>query len=123
VGTQIYRWNGASWDFVAPRAKLFAAADFQGKVGFHYGGPTWESNSGSVVIGSRVTGCSPTPTAIPWLLLRAVSTSGPGIFSNVTFIQRVNTVGGLAPTTPGESIDAVVEVPYTTEYYFYRAEN
>jgi len=124
-GVQIYRWTGASWALVAPRADLFADANYQGQVGKHYGGPTWESNSGSKVIGMRVpgTGCAPVATAIPWLLLKAISNSGPGIFHNVTYIQRVNTVGGLAPATPGTLIDEVVEVPYTAEYYFYRAED
>jgi Protein of unknown function (DUF3455) len=123
LGVQVYRWNGTSWAFVEPVARLFADANFHGEVGFHYAGPTWESNSGSKVVAARVAGCSPDPTAIPWLLLRAVSTDGPGIFSDVTFVHRVNTKGGLAPTVPGSSIGAVVEVPYTTEYYFYRAQD
>jgi hypothetical protein len=66
---------------------------------------------------------SPDPTAIDWLLLRAVETSGPGVFSPVTYIQRVNTTGGKAPTTPGSFIGEVVDVPYTAEYYFYRSED
>lgn len=122
-GVQIYRWNGASWVLVAPMAMLFADSNYQGQVGIHYAGPTWESNSGSKVMAARVDGCSPDPAAIPWLLLRTTSTNGPGIFSAVTYIQRVNTSGGLAPTAPGSSIDAAVEVPYTAEYYFYRAED
>jgi hypothetical protein len=122
-GVQIYRWDGDSWEFVAPVADLFADAGYHGKVGTHYAGPTWESNSGGKVIGRRLEGCLPDTTAIPWLLLKAVSTSSPGIFKKVTHIQRVNTVGGLAPTTPGTAVDQVAEVPYTTEYYFYRAEN
>ena len=124
-GVQIYRWTGTSWAFVAPSADLFADANYEGLVGKHYGGPTWESNSGSKVIGLRVpgTGCVPDATAIAWLKLKAISNSGPGIFENVTYIQRVNTVGGVAPATPGTSMDEIVEVPYTTEYYFYRAED
>jgi hypothetical protein len=94
-----------------------------GQVGTHYVGPTWESNSGSKVVGVRVAGCTPDPTAIPWLLLRAVTSEGPGILHRVTFIQRVNTVGGLAPTAPGSEIGEQVEVPYTAEYFFYRAAN
>ena len=46
LGVQIYRWNGASWDFVAPAARLFADAEYHAEVGTHYAGPTWESNSG-----------------------------------------------------------------------------
>jgi len=68
------------------------------------------------VIASRLEGCTPDPTAIPWLLLQTVSTEGPGIFDRVTY-----TSGGLAPTAPGPSIGAEVEVPYAAEYYFYRA--
>ena len=119
LGVQIYKWNGASWDFVAPSATLYADANYQGKVGTHYAGPTWESNSGSNVVARRLTGCSPDSTAIDWLRLQAVSTDGPGIFSHVTYIQRVNTVGGNAPTTPGAAVGDVARVPYTAEYFFY----
>ena len=123
LGVQVYKWNGTSWVFVGPVATLFANARYQGEVGKHYAGPTWESNSGSKVVAARVpgTGCTPDSSAIPWLKLQMVTTEGAGIFSSVTFIQRVNTTGGTAPTAPGTSIDEVREVPYTAEYYFYRA--
>lgn len=123
VGVQIYRWNGTGWAFVEPVATLFADADYHRKVGVHYGGPTWESNGGGKVVATRLASCSPDPTAIPWLLLQTTSTEGTGPFSSVTYIQRVNTKGGLAPTAPGTSIGAVAEVPYATEYYFYRASD
>ena len=119
IGVQIYRWSGSSWVFQAPEAMLF---DADGNVvGLHYAGPTWESNSGSKVVGARVAGVTVDSTAIPWLLLRAVSTEGPGIFARTTYIQRVNTEGGLAPAAPGTSTGQVARVPYTAEYYFYRA--
>ncbi|MGH9941614.1 MAG: DUF3455 domain-containing protein [Pyrinomonadaceae bacterium] len=123
VGVQIYRWSGAGWVFVEPVATLFADANYHRKVGVHYVGPTWENNSGGKVVAMRLAGCSPDPTAIPWLLLQTVSTDGPGIFNSVSYIQRVNTKGGLAPTAPGVSIGAVAEVPYAAEYYFYRARD
>ncbi|HEY3037980.1 MAG TPA: DUF3455 domain-containing protein [Pyrinomonadaceae bacterium] len=124
-GVQIYRWNGATWEFQAPRASLFAEENYFGEVGTHYMGPKWESKSGSVVEGRRVTGtgCTPDPTAIAWLLLSKYSTSGSGIFSTVTYIQRVNTAGGLIPTAPGSTEGELQEVPYTAEYYFYREQN
>ena len=124
-GVQTYRWNGTTWGFVEPVATLFSDADYHEKVGSHYLGPTWESNSGSKVVAARVpgTGCTPDATAIPWLLLQTVSTDGNGPFSSITYIQRVNTKGGLAPTAPGSLIGTVAEVPYTAEYYFYRARN
>jgi len=125
MGVQVYRWNGIAWVFVAPEATLFADAHYHGEVGIHYVGPTWESNSGSKVVAARVpgTGCTPDTTAIPWLLLKKVSTEGPGIFESVTFIQRVNTTGGIAPSAPGSVIGEEAEIPYTAEYYFYRAKN
>jgi hypothetical protein len=121
LGAQIYRWDGSTWAFVAPAAVLFANADYDGEVGTHYGGPSWESNSGSKVVGRRIQGCTPDPSSIPWLLLEATATDGPGIFSHVTFIQRVNTVGGVAPAAPGASVGEMREVPYMAEYFFYRA--
>src|SRR5262245_32431165 len=50
TGVQIYRWSGTSWAFVAPEATLFANANGTGKIGTHYAGPTWGSNSGSKVV-------------------------------------------------------------------------
>lgn len=121
-GVQIYRWDGTAWVFVAPVATLFGDANYSGQVGIHYAGPTWESNSGSKVLGTRVAGCTPDAYSIAWLRLQSVSTNGPGVFNSVTYIQRVNTQGGVAPSFPGASIGTAVEVPYTAEYYFYREE-
>jgi hypothetical protein len=123
VGVQIYRWSGAAWVFVAPAAVLYANDGFDGEVATHYAGPTWESNSGSKVVGSRIAGCTPDPNSIPWLLLKAVTTQGPGILERVTYIQRVNTVGGIAPAAPGTSVGQENQVPYTAEYVFYRSKN
>ena len=122
-GVQVYRWSGTAWVFVEPVANLFAARNFHGQVGTHYAGPTWESNSGSKVVARRVDGCTPNASAIPWLKLEAVSTEGPGVFNGVTFVQRVNTTGGTAPSTPGSFVGEEARVSYTAEYYFYRAAN
>lgn len=123
VGVQTYRWNGTAWVFVEPIATLYADASHHVKVGIHYAGPTWESNNGGKVAATRLQACTPDSSAIPWLLLQTSSTDGPGGFNSVTYLQRVNTVGGLAPTAPGASTGVVAEVPYTAEYYFYRARN
>jgi len=124
-GVQIYKWNGTTWVFDAPRAALFAEPNYFGEVGSHYRGPNWESKSGSTVTAVRVpgTGCTPDQTAVSWLLLVSTETSGPGIFNGITYIQRVNTTGGITPTVPGLSLDEVKEVSYTAEYYFYRAQD
>jgi uncharacterized protein DUF3455 len=125
TGVQIYQWNGTSWNFVAPEAVLFGDAGHDAIVGIHFGtptGPAWQSLSGSKVIGNGATArrCTPDPTAIPWLGLDALSTEGPGIFDQVTFLQRLNTVGGIAPTAPGSSVGEMVRVPYTADYVFYQ---
>ena len=120
TGVQIYHWNGTSWTFDAPSATLFADAGRMGVVGTHYAGPTWESVSGSKVRGAVLKRCTPNPDAIPWLLLQAVSAEGPGVFDGLAFIQRVNTSGGNAPSTPGSFTGEEVRVPYTAEYLFYR---
>ena len=119
-GVQIYRWSGSAWVFVAPSAVLYADASGNGQVGTHSAGPTWESASGSKVVGTVIDRC-PVPNAIPWLVLGAASSGGPGVFDGITRIQRVNTVGGTAPATAGTAVGEEVRVPYTAEYYFYRA--
>ena len=120
IGVQIYRWNGAAWEFVAPSADLFADAGGSGFVGKHFGGPTWETVSGSRVVAGVIDRCTPNATAIAWLKL-AAKASGSGIFEQTSLIQRVNTVGGLAPATPGSSVGDEVSVPYTADYYVYLA--
>jgi hypothetical protein len=122
-GVQIYRWSGSAWQFVAPSATLFADPGYHAQVGIHYKGPIWESNSGSSVKAVKLWECSPDPDAIPWLLLQASSTTGPGVFSSVTFVHRVYTTGGKSPSYNGSTDGESVEVPYTAVYYFYRAEN
>jgi hypothetical protein len=119
-GVQIYEWDGGSWAFRGPSAKLYADAGGNGEVGRHYGGPTWESNSGSLVVATLNKACEQGPADIPWLLLDGVRSEGPGIFNGVASIQRVNTAGGRAPSGPG-SLGEVRNVPYTAEYYFYGA--
>ena len=126
VGVQIYTATVSPtdpakfvWTFKAPEAVLF---DADGDVvGLHYAGPTWESESGSKVVGARLAGATVNASAIPWLLLQAKSTEGPGIFARATYIQRVNTVGGLAPATAPTQAGQEARVPYTAEYFFYRA--
>jgi hypothetical protein len=121
-GFQVYSWNGSAWVLVAPDATLYANSNYRGKVGTHYGGPTWESNSGSYVKGANPVRCAPDPDSVQWLKLEASETGGSGIFAGVTHIQRVNTSGGKAPREPGAFIGDEARVPYTTEYYFYKLQ-
>ena len=121
-GFQVYSWNGSVWVLVGPDATLYANPNYRGKVGTHYGGPTWESNSGSYVKGANPVRCTPDPDSIQWLKLEASETGGSGIFAGVTHIQRVNTSGGKAPSEPGTFIGEEARTPYTTEYYFYKLQ-
>ena len=119
-GVQIYRWNGTSWVFVAPEADLFANPGGTGLIGIHYAGPTWESLSGSKVVGLVRATLHPGSRRHSMAVARAVSSEGPGPFGQVTYIQRVNTSGGIAPAQAGNLAGEEARVPYTTEYYFYR---
>lgn len=120
-GAQVYRWNGQAWGFEGPDATLYADAEGTGVVGSHYGGPTWEANTGGFVVAEMRKSCPVDPADIAWLLLGVVRNEGPGVLSGVTHIQRVNTDGGRAPAGGGSYVGEVRNVPYTAEYLFYRA--
>ena len=120
-GVQVYVWNGTSWAFVAPIATLYPNDNSNSEFGIHYTGPTWRSRSGSLVVGKNPVRCTPDENSIPWLLLEADRTEGNGILANVTYIQRVNTSGGKAPSNPGLYLGEEARIPYTTEYIFYRS--
>jgi hypothetical protein len=64
-------------------------------------------------------------SAIPELLLEAASHAGAGKMAEVTYIQRLNTAGGLAPATGCDAshINATAKVPYTAQYAFYKASS
>ncbi|MBX3462868.1 MAG: DUF3455 domain-containing protein [Planctomycetes bacterium] len=120
-GVQVYRFDAAEakWTFTHPYALLHADPGCQSPIGFHNGGPTWWTFSGSMVVGRKLAEATVDPASIPWLLLEAIDTEGPGVFKHTTFIQRVATVGGRAPAQPGAP-GQIALVPYTAEYVFYR---
>jgi hypothetical protein len=129
TGSQIYTCTVSTeapgtygWTFKAPDAVLFGANGE--KVGTHYAGPTWESNDTSKVVGAvKEKADATTPGSVPWLLLKTKSTEGTGTFGKVTYIQRLDTSGGTAPTTGCDAAHEGQEnaVPYTANYYFYAA--
>ncbi len=128
TGVQIYECaarpgptSGFEWVFRAPEAVLFDRSG--GAIGKHYAGPTWDSSDGSTVVGEvKARDPGPDPAAIPWLLLGSKSSTGAGALSQATSIQRVQTVGGLAPSAPcgADNAKQVARVPYTATYFFYR---
>jgi hypothetical protein len=104
----------------APDAKLYDSSDTQ--VGTHGAGPSWTWRDGSVANGAKVTGVdAPSAGAIQWLLLRVTSTSGAGMLSDATYVQRLNTVGGTAPATGCDATTVGTETRsgYSADYYFY----
>jgi hypothetical protein len=119
VGFQIYTWNGTSWGTAVPEATLYD--EDRNIVAHHFGGPTWQSNSGSRVVGALPpVAVTVDPDAIPWLRLKALTKVGPGVFAETTYIQRVNTTGGKAPSENGTVVGQIARIPYTADYFFYR---
>jgi len=137
TGVQIYQCKASAkdpsryaWVYQEPKAEL---SDRSGKdVGRHYAGPTWEADDGSQVVGDVVAradapgaaapgAAAPTPNGVQWLLLRAKSNTGKGVFAKVQSIQRLHTLGGLAPQDPCDAAhaDQRTRVAYSADYYFY----
>jgi hypothetical protein len=125
IGVQTYTCNGAGTWVNAPIADLY---DKNGKiVGKHYVGPTWEFHDGSTVLGKKIAAATPDTTAIPWLLLQAIGHNDvDGRMTDVTYVQRLETAGGVGPAASAcdaSQAGVEVDVRYTATYYFYRAED
>ena len=109
-----------AWTFVSPEAAL--KDDSDKLVGRHYGGPSWEHGDGSKVTGT-VLATAPASMVgdIPWLLLKG-DASGSGVLAGVTYVQRLHTNGGVAPSDPcgAPTIGTRKAVRYTADYLFYR---
>jgi outer membrane protein assembly factor BamB len=55
-----------------------------------------------------------------WELYEVVRSSGSGLLTDVTYIQRVHTQGGLPPMHAERSKSLTTSVPFEAEYIFYR---
>jgi len=146
IGTQNYVCLPATntpfaWTPTGPQATLFG--DFDEQLTTHFLSPnpdeagtaraTWQHSRDTSAVWAQAIETSSDPTfveqgAIAWLLLRVVgSESGPNggrRLSEATYIQRVHTSGGVAPATgcaQADNVGARAFVPYTTDYYFYKA--
>jgi hypothetical protein len=107
------------WAFVAPVAMLYAAD--RKVVGKYYAGPTWESMDGSKVTGKQLAVAPASAGSIPLQLVKADPAMGAGAMTGVSYIQRVNTKGGVAPAM---ACDAMAkgkrqQVAYEADYVFY----
>jgi hypothetical protein len=110
------------WVFVGPDARLNNRAGVQ--VGKYYGPPaTWESNDGSRLTAVQVAVAPGTSGAIPLQLVKGNPAVGAGSMQGVSYIQRVNTSGGVAPALPCAAGNAGGRqvVPYSADYIFYKA--
>jgi len=109
------------WAFVGPVARLMDASGGK-ELGKYYAGPTWEAADGSKVTGKQVAIAPAAPGSIPLQLVKAEPTTGNGAMSGITYIQRVNTKGGVAPGEPCAAASAGVkkQVPYQADYVFYK---
>jgi hypothetical protein len=142
VGTQNYVCQPAAslgrvaWTLFTPQATLFSDDNEQLTTHFFSPNPveggivrvTWEDSADTSTVWARlVASVSVNPDAIAWLRLEVVGArvgpTGGGALVGTTFIQRVNTVGGLAPATGCDALPDVgrkIFVPYTADYFFYR---
>jgi hypothetical protein len=128
TGVQKYacQANG-TWLFTDPEATLFKPNGTK-PVGTHFlnfatGRPVWRFKDGSSVETTRTQSAPGGAGNIAWLLLQTVATTaGEGDrLTDTTWVQRLNTSGGVAPAgacTPGSTL----AVPYTTDYFFWRAK-
>ena len=126
-GVQIYGCKATAadpgkfeWSFKAPEADL--TNEHRKRIAKHYVGPTWEANDGSKVVGEKKADApAPRSEAVPWLLLKAKTHEGTGTFARVTYIQRVDTEGGVPPAAGCDQahVDTEARVDYRANYYFY----
>ncbi len=132
---------GFAWTLFTPQATLFS--DRARQVTTHFFSPnpfengailaTWEHSRDSSTVWGRVVQPSSDPAfvkvgAIPWLLIKVDPKTGVQegptgeTLTATTFIQRLNTDGGSAPSN-GCRVPADVGkkafVPYTADYFFY----
>lgn len=108
------------WAFVGPDALL---QEMGGRtVGKYYGGPTWEHSDGSRITGKQLAIAPGGSGNIPLQLVQTNSATGSGAFSGVTYIQRVNTQGGVAPALPcnASAVTSRQTVDYSADYVFYK---
>ncbi len=125
-GVQIYTCPDTT--HATPHAILLESDRDEGDlVAIHFAGPSWQATKdGSIVVGDAANAkhvVAPDPDSVDWLLLPTKSTTGNGLFSKVTFIQRLHTDGGKAPTgSCDQKQDGTkILVEYSAQYLFYVA--
>ena len=107
------------WAFVGPVATLYGGD--KKMVGKYYAGPTWEAADGSKVTGKQVAIAPAAPGSIPLQLVKAEPAMGSGAMTGVSYIQRLNTKGGVAPAMACDAMGKGKRqvVAYEADYVFY----
>jgi hypothetical protein len=94
--------------------------------------PTWLHSRDSSAVWGQLVASSSDPNyvaadAIPWLLLEAVvvgeGPTGGNALMVTRYIQRLNTIGGIAPSTGCAAAADIAQralVPYEADYFFFK---
>lgn len=123
-GTHVYECvavpGGYRWVFLNPDATLFDGAR---SIATHTTPSVWEASSDRSSASGRVSATQPAGEGnLPWALYRTQSSGDGGLFSGVTSVQRVNTVGGVAPASGcgDTTVGTESRVQFSADYYFYK---
>jgi Protein of unknown function (DUF3455) len=126
-GVQIYNCPFVEPPKATPHAILLTGdRDEDDLVAIHFAGPSWQATDGSIVVGDAANAkhvIAPDLDGVDWLLLPAKSTTGNGLFSKVTYIQRLYTDGGKATLAGCQQVQDQSQelVEYSAQYLFYVA--
>ena len=119
-GVQVYTCTDGVWKLLEPAATLWAKNDHSRRtVALHSRGPVWVSTVDGSAVNAAALVTSPKAGTIPELLLKSTATRGTGVFADVSYIQRLNTRGGVAPSTACTGAEQT-SVPYSATYTFYK---
>ncbi|PBC94028.1 uncharacterized protein DUF3455 [Streptomyces sp. Ag82_O1-15] len=120
AGVQTYTCTDGAWKLLEPAATLWARNDRSHRpVALHSRGPVWVSTVDGSAVNAAAIANSPKSGTIPELLLQSTATRGTGIFAGVSYVQRLDTHGGVAPTTACTGTDQI-SVRYSATYAFYK---
>ncbi|ART63716.1 DUF3455 domain-containing protein [Kushneria marisflavi] len=112
-----------AWVFKGPSAALNDGDGHQ--VGSYYGPPaTWEALDGSKVTGTQQATAGNGDGNIALQLVKANPAEGKGAMTGVSYIQRLNTEGGVPPDAACDTDHkgATAIVTYQADYIFWTAE-
>lgn len=108
------------WVLVSPQANLL---DRTGKDVVAYSGPpaTFKHVDGSSVIGTQIAVAPNGEYTLP-LQLSTAQSMGSGALQGISYIQRVNTKGGIEKTKPCAALNTgeKLTLPYQADYIFWR---